>query len=188
VINPQEEHILCARNPPVCGFSLSLQRSSRRVKSTINTPKEILVAFIRTTLPGKFCNDLHVSTLAEWIESCKIAANGMADRSLAEKPKMGELQMDWLRSEDLKEEKNVTAPSCHDSTYGPVSYFGVADRARRNIVDMRRLSVEHPVLSAWDHFVAADVLVRDEPEEEEEEEEDDDSSEDEDDNGDGYSE
>jgi hypothetical protein len=24
---------------------------------------------------------------------------------------MGELQMDWLRSEDLKEEKNVTAPT-----------------------------------------------------------------------------
>lgn len=24
--------------------------------------------------------------------------------------RMGELQMDWLRSEDLKEEKNVTAP------------------------------------------------------------------------------
>lgn len=33
-----------------------------------------------------------------------------ADRSLAEKPKVGELQMDWLRSEDLKEEKTVTAP------------------------------------------------------------------------------
>ena len=31
--------------------------------------------------------------------------------SLAEKPKLGELQMDWLRSEDLREEKNVTAPS-----------------------------------------------------------------------------
>jgi hypothetical protein len=30
--------------------------------------------------------------------------------SLAEKPKVRELQMDWLRSEDLKEEKNVTAP------------------------------------------------------------------------------
>jgi hypothetical protein len=29
---------------------------------------------------------------------------------LAEKPKVGELQMDWLRSEDLKEEKVVTAP------------------------------------------------------------------------------
>jgi hypothetical protein len=31
-------------------------------------------------------------------------------RSLAEKPKRGELQMDWLRSEDLKEEKVVTTP------------------------------------------------------------------------------
>jgi hypothetical protein len=29
----------------------------------------------------------------------------MVDRSLAEKPKVGKLQMDWLRSEDLKEEK-----------------------------------------------------------------------------------
>lgn len=28
---------------------------------------------------------------------------------LAEKPKVEELQMDWLRSEDLNEEKNVTA-------------------------------------------------------------------------------
>jgi len=28
---------------------------------------------------------------------------------LAAKPKVGELQMDWLRSEDLKEEKNLTA-------------------------------------------------------------------------------
>jgi len=31
-------------------------------------------------------------------------------RSLAEKPKVGELQMDWLSSEDLKEEKVVTTP------------------------------------------------------------------------------
>jgi hypothetical protein len=28
---------------------------------------------------------------------------------LAEKPKVGELQMDWLRSEDLKEESKITA-------------------------------------------------------------------------------
>jgi hypothetical protein len=34
-----------------------------------------------------------------------------ADRALDEKPKVRKLQMDWLRSEDLKEEKNVTAPS-----------------------------------------------------------------------------
>jgi hypothetical protein len=32
-----------------------------------------------------------------------------AHRSLTRKPKMGGLQMDWLRSEDLKEEKVVTA-------------------------------------------------------------------------------
>ena len=35
---------------------------------------------------------------------------------LAEKPKVEELQMDWLRSEDLKEEKNVTAPNCYYSS------------------------------------------------------------------------
>jgi hypothetical protein len=34
-----------------------------------------------------------------------------AHPSLAETPKVGELQMDWLRSEDLKEEKVVTTPA-----------------------------------------------------------------------------
>jgi hypothetical protein len=33
-----------------------------------------------------------------------------AHRSLAQTPKVGELQMDWLRSEDLKEEKVITTP------------------------------------------------------------------------------
>jgi len=33
------------------------------------------------------------------------APNGMVDRSLAEKPKVGELQMDWPKSEDLKGRK-----------------------------------------------------------------------------------
>jgi hypothetical protein len=33
-----------------------------------------------------------------------------------EKPKMGGLQMDWLRSEDLKEEKVVTTPTNHYSS------------------------------------------------------------------------
>jgi len=32
-------------------------------------------------------------------------------RSLAEKPKVGELQIDWLRSEDLKEQKHIIAIS-----------------------------------------------------------------------------
>jgi hypothetical protein len=58
VINPQDEHIRCARNPMVCGFSLSIRRSSRMVKITINTLKEILVAFIVMTLPGEFCIDI----------------------------------------------------------------------------------------------------------------------------------
>jgi hypothetical protein len=35
----------------------------------------------------------------------------MCRPSLAEKPKVGELQMDWLRSEDLKEVKVITAPN-----------------------------------------------------------------------------
>jgi hypothetical protein len=69
-------------------------------------------------------------------------------------------------------------------------HFSFTDSARRNIVDMGRLSVERPALSAGNCFIAADVLVREEPEEEEdeEEEEDDDSKEGEEDDGDGYSE
>ena len=54
----------------------------------MSKPKEILVAFIGALL-GKRCGRLPAP---------------------AEKPKVGELQMDWLRSEDLKGEKNVTAP------------------------------------------------------------------------------
>jgi hypothetical protein len=71
------------------------------VRITIGSPKAILVAFIRATLLGEFCIDQATrarSLRTKW-----------ANPSLAEKPKMGKLQMDWLRSEDLKEEKNVTA-------------------------------------------------------------------------------
>jgi len=35
----------------------------------------------------------------------KIAEDESPDVPFAEKPKVGKLQMDWLRSEDLKEEK-----------------------------------------------------------------------------------
>ena len=54
----------------------------------MSKPKEILVAFI---------SDPSWQTISRLLVR-------------AEKPKMVELQMDWLRSEDLKEEKNVTAP------------------------------------------------------------------------------
>jgi len=84
----------------ICG-SLRFHRSSRIVKITITSPKTILVAFIRATLLSEFC--LHQASQARWLWT------KWSDPALAEKPKVGELQMDWLRSEDLKEEKNVTA-------------------------------------------------------------------------------
>ena len=59
----------------------------------MSRPNKTLVAFMGAT----FLGEPHQT---EW-----------ADRTLAEKPKVGELQMDWLRSEDLKEEKDVTAPT-----------------------------------------------------------------------------
>jgi hypothetical protein len=71
------------------------------VKITISSPKAILVAFIRATLLGEFCIDQ--------ASRARSLRTKWANPSLAEKPKVGELQMDWLRSEDLKEEKNVTA-------------------------------------------------------------------------------
>ena len=62
----------------------------------------MLIAFMKATLRGESC------TKTEW-----------ADYSLAEKPKVGELQMDWLRSEDLKEEKNETAPIVIIAVHSP---------------------------------------------------------------------
>jgi hypothetical protein len=101
VINPQAGHILCDRPLALCGISLRIDRSSRIVKITITSPKTILVAFIRATLLGEFC--LHQASQPRWLWT------KWSNPSLAEKPKVGELQMDWLRSEDLNEEKNVTA-------------------------------------------------------------------------------
>ena len=52
VINPQEGHILCDRNPATCGFSLRVLWSSRIVNSAIRRPKRILIAFISVLLLG----------------------------------------------------------------------------------------------------------------------------------------
>jgi hypothetical protein len=57
----------------------------------ISRPKEILMTFTKRPF-------LASPASTGWADCC------------AEKPKVEELQMDWLRSEDLKEEKNVTAP------------------------------------------------------------------------------
>jgi hypothetical protein len=88
VINPQDGHILCDPYPATRDFSLCILRSSRIAISTINRAKETLVAFMKATLRSESCTKRHGQT-THW----------------AEKPKVGELQMDWLRSEDLKEEK-----------------------------------------------------------------------------------
>ena len=67
----------------------------------------------KATLLGEFCIDRasrpsRVLIPRTGSTSVKIAASG-GDCLLAEKPKMGKLQMDWLRSEDLNEEKNGIA-------------------------------------------------------------------------------
>jgi hypothetical protein len=99
--------------------------------------------------------------------------------------------MDWLRSEDLKEEKNVTAPiaiiavhalcRCHESRGVPLG--------------MRRINPEYLDPDSSDRSVTADILLRQEPDEddqEEKEDEGDDKEEDDDDDDeesdDGYSE
>jgi hypothetical protein len=56
-----------------------------------------------------------VKTRADLMELLDFVQNrykGQGYTTLSQgKPKMGELQMDWLSSEDLKEEKVVTAPA-----------------------------------------------------------------------------
>jgi hypothetical protein len=172
-----------------CGFILSIQRSSRNVKSTISTAKEILVAFIGATLPGEFCIGQHAESQSS-STSRKIVANGTAGRSLAEKPKVEELQMDWLRSEDLKEEKDVTAPITMIAGTERPCTLAWPRGCEAYDGDMRRFHVEHSASSSLDLTAVVELLVREEPdeEEEEEEEEDDDGEENDDDNADGYSE
>ena len=55
MINPQDGHILCDRNPAACGFSFRIQVSNRIANSTISRPRQMLVAFIEATLLGEPC-------------------------------------------------------------------------------------------------------------------------------------
>jgi len=91
--------------------------------------------------------------------------------------------MDWLRSEDLKEEKNVTAPNAIVASDEPV----VAQERRGVPLGMHRKNPECFDADSSDRSEAADLLFREEPDEEEDEEEED--GEEKDDDGDeGYSE
>ena len=115
VINPHDGHIRCDRNPIACGFILCFQASSRIVSSTISTPNEMVVAFIKSDPSWRVLNSPPSRSSrgghrgVNRLRARRLAA-ALASCALVEKPKMGELQMDWLRSEDLKEEKNVSAP------------------------------------------------------------------------------
>ena len=95
--------------------------------------------------------------------------------------------MDWLRSEDLKEEKNVTTPITMIAGGGSIVRLELAGGCEAYHWEMRRLHRQYSASDAGDRWVADDVLVREEPDEEEEDE-DDDREEGEDDDGDGYSE
>src|SRR5260370_39056454 len=53
VINPHDGHILCERNPLSCSLGLRIHRSSRIVKSTINRPKVISIAYMDALLLGE---------------------------------------------------------------------------------------------------------------------------------------
>jgi hypothetical protein len=88
VINPQDGHIVCDPYPATRGFSLRILWSSRITNSRSSRTKEKLVAFTKRPFLPTFCTKRHVQTTR-----------------CAEKPKVGELQMDCLRSEDLNEEK-----------------------------------------------------------------------------------
>jgi hypothetical protein len=111
VINPHEGHILCVPYPAIRGFKWRILWSSRRVSRARSRPTTMLVAFIKETLLHEFRIVCRNVTLPALVLLAQVASRGMCRPSLAEKPKVGGLQMDWLRSEDLKEVKVITAPT-----------------------------------------------------------------------------
>jgi len=90
--------------------------------------------------------------------------------------------MDWLRSEDLKEEKNVTAPIVIIAVHALCRFEEAAGRTVGHAPNESR------VFCRRSRYVADDVLLRDEPNEEEEDEEKHDGDEEDDDGDEGYSE
>jgi hypothetical protein len=131
VINPHAGHILCDRTPVICGINLRIQRSSSVMRNRVNRPTNILVAFIKI--------DLSSASSASTSAVQDRCGRKAADSPLAEKPKEEELQMSWLRSEDLKEEKNVTA-SIRSIAGEDVLHFGVPQTNHR----LLGAKMEHP--------------------------------------------
>ncbi len=67
------------------------------MRNRVSSPKKILVAFIESDLSS-------ASSASTWPVQDRYGRKA-ADGALAEKPKVEKLQMSWLRSENLKEEK-----------------------------------------------------------------------------------
>ena len=76
--------------------------------------------------------------------------------------------MDWLRSEDLKEEKNVTTPIVIIAVHALCRFEEAAGRTIGHAPNECRVFGRR---SCFCSYVAADVLLRDEPHEDEEDEE-----------------
>jgi hypothetical protein len=95
--------------------------------------------------------------------------------------------MDWLRSEDLKEEKNVTAPRLSIAVHALCRSRELARPSVGPAPDESRLT---STLTSPIRSVTADILLRQEPDEEENEEEDegDDKEEGDEESDEGYSE
>jgi hypothetical protein len=81
--------------------------------------------------------------------------------------------MDWLRSEDLKEENGVIAPSSHYSSLFTLSFPSGPQRPRGVLLDMHRMNPEYLHADTSCRLGAAQVFLREEPDEEEDDEEED---------------
>jgi hypothetical protein len=116
VISPQFGHILCP-DSATSDFISRLQSSSRIVNSTISRPREMLAMLIKGDPSWR-------------VPAAKLhGQNTPSQKSL----RWEEFQMDWLRSEDLKEEKNVTAPIAIVAGLGIVYSISIKTLAQREL-------------------------------------------------------
>ena len=94
--------------------------------------------------------------------------------------------MDWLRSEDLKEEKEETTPAHHCSSS---FHFEVGRNWEGVTLGMLRMNLGCFEPGLFDQFLNLNVFLREDPEEEDDEEEGEPDDDEDDNDGDaGYSE
>jgi hypothetical protein len=91
---------------------------------------------------GEFCIEL---------TSARSPRTKGGDGPLAEKPKVEELQIAWLRSEDLKEEKKVTA-SVTSIAGEDLRHFGARDESANARKEKGRYCDPAPVISVYQYY------------------------------------